>query len=412
MAAASHPDDRFAPLRSPDFRNLWMGQIISAAGSHMQVAALNWQIYEVTQSPVALGMIGLVRVVPIIFFSLIGGMTADAHDRRRVLLVTQSALTGVALCLAVLSATGRISALAIYILTAIGAAAIAFDNPARQALIPSLVPREQLPRALALNSTGFQVAHICGPMLAGLIIGWRGPGVAYLFNAVSFLAVIGALLFLRYRPTEAATSNIDLDALKEGLRFVWQTPILVSAVTLDFFATFFSSATALLPIFAKDVLHVGPTGYGFLLAAPALGSLAAGATMSVLPPLVRQGRAMLWAVVVYGVATIGFGLSSWFWISALFLAGTGASDTVNTVLRQTIRQTVTPDRLRGRMVSVTMIFFMGGPQLGELEAGLVAAWLGAPASVVTGGIGCLFTAVMVARLAPVLRNYQGVVPDK
>jgi MFS family permease len=351
-----------------------------------------------------------VRVVPILVFSLLGGMVADARDRRRLLLLTQSALAAVALGLAALTASGRASVGGIYLLTALGAAAIAFDNPARQALIPALVPREHLPNAFALNSTGFQVATICGPMLAGLVIGRVGTAAAYLINAVSFGAVIVALLRLRYRPAEPTSGPVGLDSLKEGLRFVWGTPILVSTMTLDFFATFFSSASALLPIFARDILKVGPQGYGLLAAAPAVGSLLAGSTMTVLPPLRRQGRVLLWSVVFYGLATIGFGLSPSFTLSALFLAATGASDTVSTVLRQTIRQTVTPDRLRGRMVSVNMIFFMGGPQLGELEAGLVAAWLGAPFSVVSGGVGCLLAAAIVARLAPGLRDYPPPAP--
>ncbi len=398
--------ERFPAFRSPDFRNLWLGQIISAAGSQMQFWALNWQIYDVTNDPLYLGLIGLVRVGPILVFSLLGGMMADARDRRGLLLITQSTLALVALALALLTYADRAGVGAIYLLTALGAAAIAFDNPARQALIPSLVPREHLPNALALNSTGMQVATICGPMLAGLVIARGDVAGAYVLHAVSFGAVLVALLRLRYRPVDAATGSIDLDALKEGLNFVRRTPILVSTITLDFFATFFSSASALLPVFAKDVLRVGPEGYGVLAAAPAIGSLVTGGAMALLPPLVRQGAALFWAVVAYGVATIGFGLSTSFPLSMLFLAGTGAADTVSTVLRQTIRQTVTPDHLRGRMVSVTMIFFMGGPQLGELEAGLVARLIGAPLSVVTGGIGCLVAAAVIAHLAPHLRHYR------
>lgn len=401
-------DTRFPALQSADFRSLWLGQIISAAGSQMQFAALNWQIYALTGDPLYLGLIGLVRVVPILLFSLLGGTVADAHDRRRLMLVTQSTMAAVAAALALLTYWGRASVGGIYLLSAVGAAAIAFDNPARQALLPSLVPREHLPNAFALNSTGMQVATICGPMLGGLVISWFGVAPAYALNALSFLAVIVALLRMRYRPNpETATAgSVSLDALKEGLQFVWRTPILVQTMTLDFFATFFSSATALLPVFARDILKVGPAGFGVLSAAPAAGSLITGVVLSLLPPIVRQGRVLLWAVVIYGVATIGFGISQAFWLSFLFLAGTGAADTVSTILRQTIRQTITPDRLRGRMVSVNMIFFMGGPQLGELEAGVVARWIGAPLSVITGGFGCLFAALIVARLAPGLRHYR------
>lgn len=408
MPVSSAVRERFSPLESPDFRNLWLGQIISAAGSQMQFAALNWQIYDITHSPVALGAIGLVRVIPILLFSLLGGTAADAYDRRRLLLITQSILTVVAFTLSLLAHFHAITAGSIYILTAIGAAAVAFDNPARQALIPSLVPREKLPAAFAINSTGFQVSTIAGPVLAGFILARFGATWAYAANSLSFLAVIVALLNLHFRPEPTIRTSAPpvWESLKEGIHFVRSTPILVATMTLDFWATFFSSATALLPIFARDILKVGPLGFGWLSAFPAIGSLVAGILMSLLPAVRRQGVVLLWAVVVYGLATIAFGFSTSFSLSALFLAGTGAADTVSTVLRQTIRQLVTPDRLRGRMVSVNMIFFMGGPQLGELEAGLVAKWLGAALSVVTGGAGCLITAGVVGGVSPWLRHYE------
>lgn len=375
----------------------------------MQFAALNWQIYDLTGSPLALGGIGLVRVIPIFLFSLLGGAVADAWDRRRLLLITQSILSLVAVALGVLALLDKTTVTSIYVLTALGAAAIAFDNPARQALIPSLLPREHLPNAFALNSTGMQVATIAGPVLAGLTIARWGVPIAYIINAFSFLAVIVALLLLRYRQPPAepgAASGISISALKEGIAFVRGTPILVSTMTLDFLATFFSSAMALLPIFAKDILAVGPLGFGWLSAAPAIGSLTAGTLMTLLPPIQRQGRTMLYAVLCYGLATIGFGASKEFWLSALFLAGTGAADTISTIIRQTVRQLVTPDHLRGRMVSVNMIFFMGGPQLGELEAGIVAKWWGAPFAVISGGVGCIIAATAVAMRSPALRRYR------
>ena len=195
---------RFPALLSRDFRNLWIGQILSAAGSQMQFAALNWQIYDITGDAAALGAIGLVRVVPIVLFSLVGGAVADTHDRRKMLLITQSSLALVALTLGLMALTGRTSVAAIYLLTAVGAAAIAFDNPSRQALVPGLVPREHLPNAFALSSTGFQVATIAGPVLAGLTLKHFGAGYAYLINAASFLAVIGALLLMPPRPPSVA----------------------------------------------------------------------------------------------------------------------------------------------------------------------------------------------------------------
>jgi MFS family permease len=324
-----------------------------------------------------------------------------------VLLVTQSVMMLVAAALGLLTGFHHLSAFLIYALTMVGAAAMAFDSPARQSLTPNLVPRPHLTNALSLNSVGMQTAKICGPPIAGALIASGGLALTYWFNALSFLAVLAALLLLRTGGRAAGSqSRVDLNSLREGLAFVRREPILLHTISLDFLATFFSSANALLPIFANDVLKVGATGYGVLAAAPAVGSLLAGGAISLLPPVRRQGQIVIAAVLAYGLATLGFGLSRWFPLSLLMLAGTGAADTVSTVLRQTIRQLLTPDRLRGRMTAVGMVFFMGGPQLGELEAGVVARWVGAPWSVITGGIGCLVAVALVAWKAPGLRRYE------
>jgi MFS family permease len=246
-------------------------------------------------------------------------------------------------------------------------------------------------------------------MLGGLVIAFGGLGWAYALNALSFLCVIAALLLMRGLPERAKgeRSEISLRAAGEGLRFVFSEPLIRSSMLLDFFATFFASAMALLPIFAQDILKVGAEGYGLLSAAPAAGAML---TSLVLVPLAdrieRRGTVMLWAVVGYGLATVVFGLSRIFWLTFVCLALTGAADTVSMVLRNIIRQLITPDHLRGRMISVNMIFFMGGPQLGELEAGLVANWLGAPLSVISGGLGCLLATAGVAWQTPELRHYR------
>lgn len=410
---------RFPALRSRNFRLLWLGQGISGIGSMMQVWAINWQLYALTHHALALGLIGLFRVVPIVLFSLIGGTVADAWDRRKVMLVTQTTLAGVAVALGTLTVTHQMTAAHIYFLTVISAAAMSFDNPARQALIPQLVPRSDFAGAIALNSIVFRTATIVGPMAAGLLIARGGLGETYWLNAASFLAVIAALIAMRLKPEaltaetaslprseEEQQAQVSWGALTEGLLFVWRTPILVWTLSLDFLATFFSSANALLPIFAQDILHAGARGYGLLAAAEAAGALGMGLFLSLGRPIVKQGRTVLWAVVAYGLATVVFGASHNFYLSWLALAVGGMADAISTILRQTIRQLVTPDRLRGRMTSVNMIFFMGGPQLGELEAGLAATWLGAPWAVVTGGLGCLITVALVAARAPMLRNYQ------
>jgi len=399
-------------LRSRQFRLLWAGQTISVAGSQMQSVALNWHIYALTHSTIALGVIGLVRVVPIVVFSLLGGAVADAADRRRVLYATQLAMLGATGTLAALTHYDRITVVGIYVITAFSSAAIAFNNPARQSLVPALVPRKHFANAASLTSIAHQLATIFGPMAAGLLMARSSLAVIYGINAASFIAVIIALVMMgpvKLAEGDGERSEVNLAAMKEGLQFVAKTPMLVWTIVLDFLATFFSSASALLPVFAKDILHVGARGYGILAAAQGVGSLLAGAAVSFMPAIRRQGWTVIWSVVVYGAATVVFGATEWFWLSWVALAATGAADTVSTILRQTIRQLVTPDRLRGRMTAAGMIFFMGGPQLGELEAGLAARWIGAQWSVISGGIGCLISVVIVAAKARELREY--VVPD-
>lgn len=385
----------FAALRHRDFRLLWLGQIVSVTGSQMQLVAINWHVYVLTKSALALGLVGLFRGVPVILCSLAGGVVADAVDRKRLMIVTQSVMLVSAGLLTAVTFGGIRSVWPIYLLSALSSAATAFDLPARQALMPALVPLEEFPNAVSLYVVVFNVATISGPAIAGVLLAEAGPATIYAINAVSYVAVIVALLAMRASGSpELQTARKDalsLAAVKEGLQFVWRTPIMVQTMTLDFVATFFASATLLLPIFARERLDVGAHGYGLLAAAPAVGSVFTAFAMARLGTLQHEGRLVVASVAVYGVATAAFGVSTAFWFSLAMLALTGAADTVSTVLRQTIRQLVTPNYLRGRMTSINMMFFMGGPQLGELEAGVLAALIGAPLSVVVGGL-CSTTA--------------------
>ncbi len=276
--------------------------------------------------------------------------------------------------------------------------------------MPTLVPIKDFPNAASLSILVFQIGLISGPPLAGFLLATRGPELVYGINAASFIAVIVGLLLMhtsgKPEKSETEKSEISLQALVEGLRFVWRTPIIVQTMTLDFVATFFASANQLLPIYAKDILNVGARGYGILAAAPAAGAIVAGLVMARMGVLKKQGVTVIVSVAFYGAAMIAFGVSRVFWISLLMLALTGAADTVSTILRQTIRQLVTPNKLRGRMTSINMIFFMGGPQLGEVEAGAVAALFGAPISVVTGGVACVLAAVFALIKAKNLRRYE------
>ncbi len=409
-SANTNSRSAFSALRYRDFRLLWLGQIISVTGSQMQSVAINWHVYLLTKSAFALGLVGLFRGAPIILCSLVGGVVADAVDRKRLMITTQCVMLASAAFLAIATMTGLKSVWPIYILSGIASAAIAFDIPARQSLMPMLVPAKDFPNAVSLGLVVFNIATIGGPSLAGFLLASRGPAIVYGVNAASFLAVIAALIAMhtsgRLEGEDQSKNTVSLEALKEGLKFVWKTPIIVQTMTLDFAATFFASATFLLPIFAQDLLHVGARGYGFLSAAPAVGSVVTALVMARIGTFRRQGRLVVISVAVFGLATAAFGVSRVFWFSLLMLALTGAADTVSTVLRQTIRQLATPNHIRGRMTSINMMFFMGGPQLGELEAGVVASLIGAPLSVVTGGVGSLVCACIAAWRSKSLMEYD------
>jgi len=396
-------------LRHRRFFYLWLGQLISITGTQMQIWALFWHINQLNENPIALGGIGLARILPVIVFSLLGGALADAYNRRRVLFITQIAMALLALTLGFLTRSGDITIWHIYALTALQAVAVAFDGPARQALIPNLVPPKDLPNAFSMKFTADQVGAVLGPALTGFVIVFAGQEAVYYFNAMSFVAVLVALILIgdvaqKFSP-EAA--GVSLDSIRAGIRFILGKPVILSSMLLDFVATFFASANTLMPIIAREVLMVGVVEYGYLSAAQAVGAMIAALVISQLKELGRQGPIFLGAVFVFGVATILFGTSRLFAIAWLALAATGAADAVSTIIRNTVRQLQTPDHMRGRMTSVTQIFFQGGPQLGEIEAGTVAQLFGAPFAVITGGLGCIAGLFLIVLRWPQLIRYNG-----
>jgi MFS family permease len=402
----------FVALRHRNFRLLWLGQLVSMSGTMMQTAAILWHISLLAPpgwKALSLGLVGLARLGPILVFGLWSGVVADAVDRRKLMLVAQAVMMFAATILALVTAAGLAKAWVILLVAGVGAAAGAADGPARQALLPSLVPREHLPNAISLNSIVFQTASVLGPAIAGVLLATTGVATVYALNALSFLATISALLLMRDLPPthRAGRGAISLRSLGEGLRFVFGTPLLRATLLLDGIATFFCSATALLPLFAQDVIRVGAHGYGWLYAAPSIGAVIASALMVRLAGRIRRrGIVLVWAVAVYGLATVLFGMSQTFWLMFLALAISGSADTVSAVLRNIVRQFETPDHLRGRMVGIGMLFFMGGPQLGEFESGVVAQWLGAGLAVVVGGVASLVSTGLIAWRSPALRAYR------
>ena len=396
-------------LKHKKFFYLWLGQLISITGTQMQLWALFWHVNQLDDNPIALGGIGMARFLPVVIFSLIGGALADSVDRRRVMFTTQSIAALLALTLALFTQFGQVTIWHIYFITALQAVVVAFDGPSRQALIPNLVPKKDLPNAFSMTFTAFQAGAVIGPALSGVFIASFGQEAVYYFNALSFAAVLLALFMIGDVPQSIAekSAGVSLNSIADGIRFILSKPIIFSTMMIDFVATFFASASTLMPIIAKDVLNVGVVEYGYLSAASAVGAVAVALVISQVKEIRRQGTVFVTAVIVFGIATIIFGVTKSFFVAWLAIAVTGGADGVSTIVRNTIRQLQTPDHVRGRMTSINQIFFMGGPQLGEIEAGAVAQFFGAPFAVITGGIGCILGALWIVWKWPQLKTYNG-----
>ncbi len=366
-----------------------------------------WQIYEITQSPFQIGLLGLARALPQIGLLLVGGLLADAMNRRKLMMFTQSGLFCVSAALAWLTLAGIASPELLYAATILLAFFSSLEQPSRQSLIPNLVPRQDLAQALALQSTQRYVPMIAGPSLAGVILAFSGPAACYTLDALSWLAMLLALMRLRTKvPEGGGWRAISLRSLREGLRFVWGHRVIFPLMLLDFGATFFGNVRGLFPIYARDILRVGPTGLGMLYASRAVGSLGAAAAMSVLGPVKLGGWWVLIGVGIYGFATVVFSHSHLFWLSLWMLTLTGVGDTISSILRATINQLHTPDELRGRMSSINSIFTMSGPQLGQFEIGVVAAWLGSEVAALSGGLATLGILFAVAVAFPNIREFR------
>ena len=402
-------------LRHAEFRRYLLGTFVSNVGNSVQVWAIAWQVYHLTNSSYAVGALGLFRVVPLLIFSLIGGVIADQADRRKVMLTTQSAMAIVSLILLLTTTYGVSSVWPLYGLVAVNAVARSFDGPARQALFVGLVPTEHFPNAASLNGVTWRLSDVLGPVIAGVLIastgfmGLDGTGVCYALNFASFFAVIVAVWMLPPKPPvneERATSVREvLVRIHEGWRFVNRSPVVRHSMWIDFWATLLSGAEALLPAFAGAILKLGPQGYGILAASTGTGALIAAGVLSVTGTVRNQGKWVVWMIAAFGLATVGFGLAPNLWVAALCLAGVGAADMTSTVFRQTIRQLATPDALRGRMNATASLFHISGPQLGDFEAGLVAHWWGERVSIVLGGSLCLLVAAHWSR-ARALVDYK------
>lgn len=396
------PASAWAVLRQRDYALLFWGQLISAAGTQVQQVVVAWQVYLLTNSAFALGALGLMAAIPRLTFSLVGGIYADALDRRRLLIVVNGILAALSGVLALCTIFRVINAGIIFGVVFFAAIASAFEFPTRQAIIPSLVSRRQMADALSLSMVMMQLTFIIGATAGGFILAQFGIANSYWIDVASYFVVIGSLCLMHVPKVPAERrAQAGMAALKDGMAFLRAHPIILAVLSLDFFATFFGSPRALFPVYAKDILRVGPEGLGFLQAGTAIGAVALTPFTGRIGRIPRQGRWVVRAIIGWGVCIVVFGvLPGPLWLSVLFLAGAGAADMVSMVLRGIVIQLTTPDEMRGRMSAVNAMFVIGGPTLGQFESGVVAQLASPQVSVVSGGVACIVAAVVIARLVP------------
>jgi len=400
-----------APARTPfgyrDFR-LFMGvRFLGTVASLMLSVAVGWEVYDRTHDPFALGLVGLCQFLPAIPMALVAGHVADRFDRRRVVAVCYAALSVIALLLALQSRVAGRAVWPIYAVMLLSAVVRAFVQPAGQALVPDLVPREAFGRAVAWGSSIFEAASICGPALGGWVYGLLG-GAASVYLAGAGLYALATLLLatMRVRTGRMETKAVSVETLLAGIVYVWQNKIILGSVTLDLFAVLFGGATALLPVYAHDILKVGPLGLGILRSAPSIGAGAVAILIAFRPLKRHVGATMLACVAVFGAATVVFGLSRSMGLSLLALAVIGASDMVSVVVRQTLVQVATPGAMRGRVGAVNYVFIGASNELGALESGLTAGWFGTVPAVVCGGLAAVVVVIVYALRFPELRRVQ------
>ncbi|MBI5323469.1 MFS transporter [Bradyrhizobium sp.] len=392
-------------LRDASFLNFLLSRSLSRFSSQIAAVAIGWQIYDITGSAFDLGMVGLVQFLPTALLVFVAGHAADRFERKRVVQLCQVAEALTALFLAVSTYAGWLDAVQIYIATFVIGIAGAFESPATAALLPLIAPQGSLQRATAVSSGAAQVATIAGPAVGGLAFVFA-PSLPYLIIVVFWLA--GAVLTGFLRPAQQASLKEDgaADDIYAGVRFISNNPAILGTISLDLFAVLLGGVTALLPIYARDILQTGPLGLGILRAAPAVGALFMTIVLARHTINRHVGLRMFQAVIVFGAATVAFALSQWMWLSVLSLAILGAADTVSVVIRFSLVQLSTPDEMRGRVGAVNFLFINASNQLGQFESGVTAALFGAVPAAVLGGVGTIAVALLWMKLFPSLRKVE------
>jgi MFS family permease len=383
-----------------------LSRFCAATAMTMLRAGVAWHVFALTGSAFHLGLIGIVQFLPGLGLMLVAGSLADVRDRRRIMQVAQTVALAGALVLGTTTARGTITLPVLYAVILVLAAASTFDGPARAALLPTLVPREMFPRAVTIASTNQALAFATGPALGGLLIAAAGVSAVYAADAVLICGSLTALAFVRATRPGGPRGAPSLRAIRDGLSFVRRRPVVLGCMVLDMFAVIFGGAAALLPIYAQEILRVGPRGYGLLSSSLEIGAILTSLVLMSRPPVRRTGRTLLVAVGAYGLATIVFGFSRWFPLSVAAYILVGAADQVSVVMRSTTIQLATPDELRGRVSAMNLLFIGASNQLGAAESGFVAALTSAPFAVVSGGVGCLVVLAIVALTNPALRAYR------
>jgi MFS family permease len=407
--------DPYAVLRNRDFLFYLVGRFIASLGQQMLTVAVGWQLYERTHSALALGLVGLTQMGPMILFTLPAGHVADNYDRKRIIILMTSVIACASLGLTLISALG-VGVSWIYFCLFVAGTARTFLWPASSAFLPNLVSRTNFSRAVTWNSGSFHLSSVAGPAAGGALIALRhhagtlqdvnmAAATVYAVNTAASLICLTLIGFVRRRHVVAVKEKLTLRSLVAGFKFVFASRIILGTITLDLFAVLLGGATALLPVYAKDILRVGPSGLGILQAALPSGSLLCAMILAHRPPLQKAGRALLFAVVGFGLATVGFGISRWFWLSFAMLFICGATDSISVVVRHTLVQLLTPDEKRGRVSAVNSLFIGTSNELGGFESGFVANYFGPIFAVVSGGVGTILVVVAVALIWPEIRRY-------
>lgn len=405
--------DPYAALRHPNYCYLLSSNVIAATAAEMQFAAVEWELFQRTNSPEYLGYGGLAQFLPVLLLALPAGQAADHFSRKYLLMTAHAAMLLASLGLATVSLLAPLDGVdtldwpvwAILGFMTLAGCSRALGMPTRSSLIPLVVPAEAVGNAVTWTSSGWQTARVTGSALGGLLVAvTENPADVYFATAVGLFVCIGIVTLLRPRPAGQSMEPRTLRTLLAGVWFVWNSPLLLAAITLDLFAVLLGGATALLPMYAKDILHVGPMGFGWLRAAEAIGAFAMAMVLAHRVPLQRPGRALLWSVAGFGLTIIGFGLSENFALSFIMLVLMGAFDNISVVIRGTLMQVLTPDDMRGRVAAVNSVFISSTNQLGAFESGITAKWWGPVAAVVVGGVGTLVVVAAAALYWPRLRQ--------